>query len=158
MDEYPLFMKFLMHLILFISLSFVSIGGAFAESGKENTSNTKLESPDTGTGVKDTTLETPEEAEAKKQKIKDEISSYIIESYKAQWDKIIKDIEQTLQKTVPEKEDRIVAYQKIQSSLEARKKRNKASESSSEMSKEIIDAFLTHMIDSLGKKIREVWQ
>ncbi len=94
----------------------------------------------------------------KKEKIKQEISAYIIDSYKAQWDKILKDIEQTLIKTMPEKNDRIEAYDKIQQSLVARREKNKSSTKVSETSKVIIDAFLTHMIDSIEKRKTELSQ
>lgn len=94
--------------------------------------------------------------EAKKEKIKQEISSYIIDSYKSQWDKILLDIDKTLQKTAPDISDRLEAYDKIQSSLEARRKRNKNSLKINETSKIIVDAFLWHMIDSIEKKKKEL--
>jgi hypothetical protein len=94
--------------------------------------------------------------EARKEKIKQEVSAYIIESYKAQWDKILKDIDQTLQKTTPNREDRLEAYDKIQSSLIARRSKNRSSAKISEISKEIVEAFLTHMVDSIEKKKQEL--
>lgn len=97
-----------------------------------------------------------EATETKKEKIKQEISSYIIDSYKAQGDKILKDIDQTLQKTAPEKNDRIEAYKKIRTSLEARRNKNNISKETSETNKIIVGQFLTHMIDSIDKKISEL--
>lgn len=144
-------MKFSALLIFFLAFFSFSIGVTFAESWKEASGTTKTE-----ISAADIINESIEESEAKKQKIKDEISSYIIESYKVQWDKIIKDIELTLQKSVPIKSDRIIAYQKIQSSLDARKTRNKESKIISNITRDILDAFLTHMIESLGKKIKEL--
>jgi hypothetical protein len=52
------------------------------------------------------------------------------------------DIDKTLQKTAPDIGDRIEAYDKIQSSLEARKQKNKNSLKINETSKVIVDAFL----------------
>ena len=117
-----------------------------------NTENSKEEVSEEDEG-KDTKQEVSEE---KKEKIKQEISSYIIESYKAQWDKILKDIDQTLQKTVSDKSDRIEAYKKIRTSLEARKDRNSASKKISESSKKIVNEFLSHMIEWIDKKITEL--
>ena len=140
-------------LALIITLSFST--GVFAASWEtESTSNTE-----TGTTTeKDegTETEAGKAIEAKKEKIKQEVSSYIIESYKIQWDKILKDIDQTLLKSVPNKDDRIEAYTKIQSSLEGRRTRNNNSSKISETSKVIIEAFLTHMIDSIEKKVADL--
>jgi len=97
-----------------------------------------------------------EEKEEKQQKIREEISSFIIESYKAQWDKIVRDIETTLQKNVPDRAERMRAYERIQLSLEARKKMNRSSSKMSDTNKEIIDIFLSYMIDSIEKKKEEI--
>jgi hypothetical protein len=59
---------------------------------------------------------------------------------------------------MPEKNDRIEAYDKIQQSLVARREKNKSSTKVSETSKVIIDAFLTHMIDSIEKRKTELSQ
>lgn len=142
---------------LFFGLAFVS--GVFAESGTIDGSGqvqSKAKTTQTVKVLEDTDTEEASLAEAKKEKIKQEISSYIIDSYKAQWDKILKDIDQTLQKTAPEKSDRIEAYTKIQSSLEARKEKNNDSKKISETSKMIVNAFLTHMIESIEKRIAEL--
>ena len=94
--------------------------------------------------------------EEKKEQIKETISSFIIDSYKAQGDKILKDIDQTLQKTTPNKDDRIEAYKKIRISLEARRERNNLSKKVSETSKFIVGEFLLHMIDSIDKRISDL--
>ena len=153
---------FLRAIIVFlISLTF-SVG-AFAESdtGTVSTSGSgsptkKIQSIDKQDDSNDDKEDTGSVLEAKKEKIKQEISSYIIDSYKSQWDKILKDIDQTLQKTAPDISDRIEAYDKIQSSLEARRQRNKNSLKINETSKIIVDAFLWHMIDSIEKKKKEL--
>lgn len=152
---------FLRAIIVFlISLTF-SVG-AFAESdtGTVSTSGSgspakKIQSIDKQDDESDQDA-TGSVLEAKKEKIKQEISSYIIDSYKSQWDKILKDIDQTLQKTAPDIDDRIQAYDKIQASLEARRQRNKSSLKINETSKMIVDAFLGHMIDSIEKKKKEL--
>lgn len=147
---------------LLISLTF-SVG-VFAADVSKDTSSGKIQS---GTTVETEKAEQDDEqeeeketkevaTEAKKEKIKQEISSYIIDSYKAQGDKILKDIDQTLQKTAPDKDDRVEAYKKIRTSLEARKNRNNASKKVSETSKLIVGEFLNHMIESIDKKIVEL--
>jgi hypothetical protein len=149
---------FLRSIIVFlVSLTF-SVG-AFAESdtGAVSKSGTQIQIKQVPSIEKqDDDEETESVREAKKEKIKQEISSYIIDSYKSQWDKILKDIDQTLQKTAPDIGDRISAYEKIQSSLEARRQRNKNSNKVNETSKVIIDAFLWHMIVSIEKKQKEL--
>lgn len=147
---------------LLISLTF-SVG-VFAADASKDTSSGKIQSGSTVETEKaeqddeqEEEKETKEVAtEAKKEKIKQEISSYIIDSYKAQGDKILKDIDQTLQKTAPDKDDRVEAYKKIRTSLEARKNRNNASKKVSETSKLIVGEFLNHMIESIDKKIVEL--
>ena len=89
------------------------------------------------------------------EKIKQDINSYIIESYKAQWTKIIKDLNNKLSKTLPADADRKDAYEKIRSSLALRKKRIENTPMS-DTKKLILDEFLEHMIDLLDKKIAEL--
>lgn len=137
--------------VFLISLCFW--GNTFASSGTTEESTTN----EIETTPSNETSETTKITE-KKEKIKQEISTYIIESYKAQGDKLVKDIDQTLQKNIPDKKDRIEAYDKIQSSLEARRWTNKSSKKISETSKQIIDAFLTHIIESIEKKKQELDQ
>ncbi len=144
-------MNTLIRIISVILLSLAFSASVFASSG--DTSDTPSR---TGSVQSEDTDSESNAKDEKKEKIKQEVSSYIIESYKAQWDKIIKDIDQTLQKNVPNIEDRIEAYDKIQKTLEARRKLNKSSTKISDTSKQIIDAFLTHMIDSIEKKKREL--
>jgi len=155
--------------VVLISLTFTV--GAFADSEKD-TGTGKVQSVRVQSGVtittdiseekkedvnkEDTRDEKDVVSEEKKRKIKQEISSYIIDSYKAQGDKILRDIDQTLQKTTPEKDDRTEAYKKIRTSLEARKNRNNTSKRVSETSKFIIGEFLSHMIESIDKRISEL--
>lgn len=88
-------------------------------------------------------------------KLKRDINAYIIESYKAQWNKIIKDLSIKLTKTIPDPEERKVAYEKIQESLKSRLEKTEESEGSSSK-KEILQEFLRHLITLLDKKIDEI--
>lgn len=84
-------------------------------------------------------------------KLKRDINSYIIESYKAQWNKIIKDLSIKLTKTIAEPEERKLAYEKIQDSLKSRLEKTEETEGS-DSKKEILQEFLRHLIQLLDKK------
>lgn len=88
-------------------------------------------------------------------KLKKDINSYIIESYKAQWNKIIKDLSIKLTKTIAEPEERKLAYEKIQESLKSRLDKTEDLEGS-DSKKEILQEFLRHLIQLLDKKIEEI--
>lgn len=88
-------------------------------------------------------------------KLKRDINSYIIESYKAQGNKIIKDLSSKLTKTIPEQEERKLAYEKIQESLKIRLEKTEEIENSNSK-KEILQEFLKHLIQLLDKKIDEI--
>lgn len=164
-----------MHRVFIYMISIVSVsllGGFFdvsyAASGKTETGTvyTKEDTPSTETSAiekktptgsgkveektEDNTIDSEEE-----EKIKQDINSYIIESYKAQWTKIIKDLSIKLTKTVPDIEERKEAYKKIQSSLELRKKKTEKVKMS-DTKKLILTEFLDHMIDLLDTKINEL--
>lgn len=88
-------------------------------------------------------------------RLKREINSYIIESYKAQWNKIIKDLSIKLTKAIPEESERKLAYEKIQDSLKSRLEKTEDLEGS-DSKKEILQEFLKHLIQLLDKKIDEI--
>lgn len=151
------------HIIVAVIISLTFSVGVFANSGEVTPTNKSqtwniLKTESWDEEWIDDIKKIPEESatEAKKEKIKQEISSYIIDSYKAQWDKILKDIDQTLQKTNPDKRDRIEAYKKIRISLEARRIKNNQWKKISETSKMIINEFLWHIIESIDKKVQEL--
>jgi hypothetical protein len=87
-----------------------------------------------------------------KERIRQEINNSIIEAYKLQWSKILKDIDTTLQKMNLSDEEKLEAYDRIQETLEARKKKIQTSPELSEKNKDIIGAYLNYMITSLGKR------
>lgn len=133
---------------VFISVAFM-ISGIFLAWDISHAASGKIQSQIESTGATD---EVNEEDEAK---IRDDIHSYIIESYKAQGNKILKDLDVKLQKSIPERSDRIEAYKKIKNSLELRKKRIDAMDAS-QIKKEILWEFLDHMTTSIEKKIGEL--
>ncbi len=91
---------------------------------------------------------TKKQKEVEKENVKQDLNEYIIEAYKAQGTKIIKELDIKLQKTLPDNEKRKEAYIKIMSALELRKKKISKNETS-EVKKVILSEFLNHMIDGL---------
>ncbi len=88
------------------------------------------------------------------EKIKEDIQGYIIESYKIQGTKILKDLDIKLQKSIPNIDDREEAYVKIKTSLEIRKKRIEELDAST-IKKQILAEFLDHMIHLINLKLDE---
>lgn len=86
-----------------------------------------------------------------KESVQTLINSYILETYKAQWDKILKDMDQSLQKKIPDVEKRIQAYDSIQTTLELRKTRI-LKVNISEANKDLLSAYFDYMIGSLEKR------
>jgi hypothetical protein len=79
------------------------------------------------------------------------INSYILEAYKAQWDKILKDMDLSLQKKIPDIEKRIQAYESIQTTLQLRKNRI-LKVNISDINKTLLTSYFDYMIQSLEKK------
>lgn len=94
---------------------------------------------------------TPEE----KEQVKKDLNEYIIESYKVQGTKILKELDIKLQKSLPEAKERREAYKKILISLELREKRLEKMKTS-QTKKIILKWFLDHMIDILEKKMENL--
>jgi hypothetical protein len=90
-----------------------------------------------------------------KEKVQQEINTYILEAYKIQWNKILKDIDSSLQKINPDAETRIQAYYNIQKTLEMRKKRVRAM-TLSDNNKDILNDYLEYMIQALKKRQAEL--
>ncbi len=94
-------------------------------------------------------------SEEDKDKVQQEINNYILEAYKLQWNKILKDIDASLQRINPDVETRIQAYDHIQKTLAMREKRIQAM-ALSENNKTILTAYLDYMIQSLEKRQAEL--
>ncbi len=92
-----------------------------------------------------------EEDDKEKENIQNLINSYILETYKAQWEKILKDMDLNLQKKIPDIEKRIKAYDSIQTTLELRKTRI-LKVNLSESNKQLLSDYFDYMIDSLEKR------
>jgi hypothetical protein len=105
---------------------------------------------ETQTGEVDTELTIEE-----KEKVKQELNAYIIDSYKAQGNKIIKELDAKLQKAIPDPDEREEAYKKILISLQLREKRINNMKAG-ETKKLILKEFLNHMINNIEKKIENI--
>lgn len=98
-----------------------------------------------------TTTEEWDETKTEKENIQSLINSYILETYKAQWEKILKDMDLNLQKKIPDIEKRIKAYDSIQTTLELRKNRILKVDLS-ESNKQLLSDYFDYMIDALEKR------
>lgn len=126
---------------------FGSMGFSYAA---DKTPDSRIEAI-VSTGVDSGTISETEDHE----KVKQDIHAYIIESYKTQGTKILKDLDIKLQKSIPDKAERKEAYKKIRSSLDLRKKRIESLDTST-IKKEILSEFLDHMISTIDKRISEL--
>ena len=133
-------------------ISPVSLEGEIPNKTTKTNSEEKIDSK---TGSLSVELIRTAEEEQEEQKLKQDINTYIIESYKAQGTKIIKDLSIKLSKSLPDKNDRQEAYQKIRMSLETRLEKT-GKLKMSETKKLILKEFLSHMIELLDKKIEEL--
>lgn len=88
--------------------------------------------------------------------MKKEINAYIIEAYKLQWAKILKDIDSSLQKLDLDDEGMREAYQRIRDTLDSRRKKLQSSDTLSDNSKEILSEYLAYMIVGLNKRIKDI--
>ena len=91
------------------------------------------------------------EDDKEKENIQNLINSYILETYKAQWEKILKDMDLNLQKKIPDVEKRIKAYDSIQTTLELRKNRI-MKVNLSENNRQLLSDYFDYMIDALEKR------
>jgi hypothetical protein len=91
-----------------------------------------------------------------KDKVQQEISSYILEAYKIQWNKILKDIDVSLQKINPETDVRIQSYDRIEATLNYRKEKILDNTELSDSNRDIIINYLNYMIQSIEKRKNEL--
>lgn len=75
----------------------------------------------------------------------------ILEVYKAQWNKVIKEIDQSLEKLNPNPKIRINSYTSIQKTLELRKKRVAKSQMSA-LARDIILEYLDYMLAAIQSR------
>ena len=79
----------------------------------------------------------------------------ILEVYKIQWNKILKDMDANIEKVNPDPKVRIDVYSGIRKTLEFRKQRLEKMDLSEE-SKDILSGYIEYMIVSIDKKIKNL--
>lgn len=126
---------FIRYITVVILSVFCFIGSAFADDDN-NVENTNIE-------VK---------TEVKKWTIQKSVNAYILDIYKFQWDRILKDLDENLTKIFPTTASKVEAYKSIQDTLEKRKWAIESDVKIGKNSKIIITKYLNYMIDEIEKK------
>ncbi len=117
--------------------------GVSASTGTKNKTIVELPSP----SVIENAIE-DKKTEKNAQKI-------ILEVYKIQWNKILKDMDVNIEKVNPDPKVRIDVYSGIRKTLEFRKQRLEKMDLSEE-SKDILSGYIEYMIVSIDKKIKNL--
>ncbi len=117
--------------------------GVSVSTGTKNKSIVELPSP----SVIENAIE-DKKTEKNAQKI-------ILEVYKMQWNKILKDMDANIEKVNPDPKVRIDVYSGIRKTLEFRKQRLEKMDLGEE-SKDILSGYIEYMIASIDKKIKNL--
>ncbi len=147
-------MFFIRLLVILISVAFtISVNSSFAASGSSWSSSgaitTKIKNVE-----KDGEENLDNDAEDKKvedKKTEKNAQKIILEVYKIQGNKILKDMDASIEKVNPDPKVRIEIYTSIQKTLEFRKQKLEKSELSDE-SKDILTWYIGYMIAAIEKK------
>jgi hypothetical protein len=122
---------------------------AFAASGTIVSTGSKLrmsiQEGDTDTGI------VLEEKKAEDKKTEKNAQKIILDVYKIQGNKILKDMDTNIEKLNSDPKVRIDVYSGIQKTLELRKQKLEKSEMSDE-SKDILTSYIDYMISSIEKR------
>jgi hypothetical protein len=92
-----------------------------------------------------------EEKKAEDKKTEKNAQKIILDVYKIQWNKILKDMDTNIEKVNSDPKVRIDVYSGIQKTLELRKQKLEKSEMSDE-SKDILTSYIDYMITSIEKR------
>lgn len=147
---------FLLRIIIIFastSLLFMTTGSFAASwSGSTGSGNTTTKIRESiKIPIDDTIVDTDsEEKKVEDQKTEKNAQKIILEVYKIQWNKILKDMDASIEKVNPDPKVRIEIYSSIQKTLEFRKQKLEKSELSDE-SKEILILYIEYMISSIEK-------
>lgn len=149
--------------ILFIIVSTILIfwvDGSFAMSGSINTGSveTTIKTKNTEKIEGDQLIETntgTEERRVEEKKTEKNAQKIILEVYKIQGNKILKDMDSSITKVNPDPKVRIEVYTGIQKTLEFRKQKLEKSEMSNE-SKNILTGYIDYMVYAIEKKIKNL--
>lgn len=145
--------------ILISSLFLLWVEGSFAMSGSDTSSGETVKikmtekvleekkSAESESGIENRKIE-EQKTETNAQKI-------ILEVYKIQGTKILKDMDTSITKVNPDPKVRIEVYSWIQKTLEFRKQKLEKSEMSNQ-GKDILTGYIDYMIFTIGKKIKNL--
>lgn len=147
-------------LILISTALMLWVDGSFAMSGSNNTGSTEVNSKIKNTEKieEDHSIETStgtEERKIEEKKTEKNAQKIILEVYKIQGNKILKDMDTSIIKVNPDPKVRIEVYTGIQKTLEFRKQKLEKSEMSNE-SKNILTGYIDYMVYAIEKKIKNL--
>ncbi len=136
-------------LIFSANESFAASGSSVTASGNTTVKVKNTEKIDTDTS--DTQNNNSEEKKVEDKKTEKNAQKIILEVYKIQGNKILKDMDASIEKVNPDPKVRIEVYASIQKTLEFRKQKLEKSELSDE-SKEILTRYIEYMVAAIEKK------
>lgn len=91
----------------------------------------------------------------KPREIVQDINTYILDAYKAQGDKILKNLDISLKKTMPKSADQIDAYRRLRSALISNIQQAKEA-NMSDTRRGLVVAYLNYLIDQITLRISEL--
>ena len=91
----------------------------------------------------------------KPREIVQDINTYILDAYKAQGDKILKNLDISLKKTMPKSADQIDAYKRLRSALISNIQQAKEA-NMSDTRRGLVVAYLNYLIDQITLRISEL--
>ncbi len=153
-------MFFIRLIIILISAACIfSLETSFAASGSWITlsGNTTIKTKDIEKVDKDKEIDTDtgsitnEEKKVEEKKTEQNAQKIILEVYKIQGNKILKDMDLSIEKVNPDPKVRIEVYSSIQKTLEFRKQKLEKSEMSIE-SKDILTVYIDYMVSTIERK------
>ena len=91
----------------------------------------------------------------KPREIVQDINTYILDAYKSQGDKILKNLDISLKKTMPKSADQIDAYKRLRSALISNIQQAKEA-NMSDTRRGLVVAYLNYLIDQITLRISEL--
>lgn len=138
--------RLILTFLLFGSLVLLGNSGVFASS---LSSWSMIDLPPLFDENTDANLRAREE---KKILVMQDINAYILDAYRAQWDKILRNLDMSLKKTMPKVKDQIAAYRRLKQTL-IENKEHIQNIDISETRRELIVTFLNYFIGEVNIRI-----
>lgn len=131
--------------------SFAASGSSTMSSGSTNIKIKTTEKEQKNKEQEESSDNTTEEKKVEDKKTEKNAQKIILEVYKIQGNKILKDMDISIEKVNPDPKVRIEVYKSIQKTLEFRKQKLEKSELSDE-SKDILTGYIEYMVAAIEKK------